>query len=290
MTADDLELRRSDEELAERRNYIGGSDANILMSGDQQKIRNLWLEKIGQQAPVDLSAVLPVAMGLMTEPLNVHWYQMDRGRPVTDRKSLHHHPVHDFMRCEVDGFTQTDEAQPCVFEAKHVNAWSDVEDVTQVYMPQVHHNMACTGLGWAVQSIFVGTTTWRYFEVELDEFYLAQLMDNELAFWEAVQTKQPPPYLQTVETPLYSGRLRVVDMTHSNSWAQLAADWLANKEPAKTFEDAKKELKKLIDPDVGLATGHGIKVKRARDGSLRIRPDEGKQQRGRRRSTGGITV
>ena len=48
---------------AERRKGIGGSDANIIMSGDPERLIALWREKRGEAEPEDLSGNLAVQMG-----------------------------------------------------------------------------------------------------------------------------------------------------------------------------------------------------------------------------------
>jgi len=44
--------------------------ANIILSGDRDKIIELWHEKRGARAAADLSDRLPVAIGCWTEPFN----------------------------------------------------------------------------------------------------------------------------------------------------------------------------------------------------------------------------
>ena len=58
-----------------RRRFLGGSDANIILSGDAARIRQLWLEKRGEAEPEDLSGKLPVMLGCWTEPFNRQWYE-----------------------------------------------------------------------------------------------------------------------------------------------------------------------------------------------------------------------
>jgi hypothetical protein len=65
-------------------------------------------------------------------------------------------------------------------------------------------------------------------------------------------------------------KLREANMSESNEWGAFAADWLANKDAAKKFENAAKDIKALVKPDVGLAFGHGVHVKRAKNNSLTI--------------------
>ena len=41
-------FRLNSEELDRRRSFIGGSDANIILSGDREKVKQLWHEKRGE--------------------------------------------------------------------------------------------------------------------------------------------------------------------------------------------------------------------------------------------------
>jgi hypothetical protein len=58
-----------------RRSFIGGSDARIIMGNDEAALVRLWREKRGEVEPVDLSGNLIVQLGVVTEPLNRHWFE-----------------------------------------------------------------------------------------------------------------------------------------------------------------------------------------------------------------------
>lgn len=255
---------------AERLTGLGGSDANIILSGDPERVLNLYLEKIGEREPEDLSWVLPVQMGSATEGLNCAFFSHSTGRAVLDRNSLHRRHDRHYMRCELDGLTLTESGAGAIFEAKHVNAFSSIEEVVQRYMPQLHHNMHCANVRHAVLSVFLGTQKHEIFEVEMDDFYLAALLDAEEDFWRCVEGRTPPEGFEPPPAPVAFEKMREVDFTGSNEWAAFAADWLANKDAAKKFETSSKGLKALVEPDVGLAKGHGVQVKRSKAGSLTI--------------------
>ena len=53
-----------------RRNFIGGSDARIIMGSDETALVRLWREKRGEVDPEDLSGNLIVQLGTATEELN----------------------------------------------------------------------------------------------------------------------------------------------------------------------------------------------------------------------------
>ena len=58
----------------DRRHFIGGSDARIIMGDDEARLMRLWREKRGEVEPEDLSENLIVQLGTITEELNRTWY------------------------------------------------------------------------------------------------------------------------------------------------------------------------------------------------------------------------
>lgn len=256
------------EQLLERKTGIGGSDANVIMSGDDARIMQRWLEFTNQVEPEDLSKVLPVQMGTWTEPLNRHWYTLTTGNDVTRVGEVVRSQLHPFMRCSLDGFVP---AEGAIFEAKHVNAFAKPEEVAQKYMAQLHHNMSVCGVSRAVLSIFLGTLKHEVFIVEMDPFYTATMIDAEAYFWNCVQTMTPPGEIKIEAAPSPPALLRTVDMTGNNHWAAIACGWLDNRDAHKEFVAAEKLIKEAVEFDVGEASGHGICVKRSKAGALSIR-------------------
>lgn len=263
-----LNIGLSPEAIAKRRTCIGGSDANIILNGDPAALNDLWQIKTGRKVPEDLNGVLPVVLGQWTEELNRYWYEKQTGRPIVNDGLVV--VGHEWQAATLDGETTTAAGKEAIFEAKHVNAFSKIEDVVQRYMPQLHHNMFCAGRKFAILSVFVGTFTWECYEVALDERYLAALLEHESAFWDAVKADHPPADLPAPPVLILPSKYRTIDMAGNNAWASLAADWLTNKAQAKTFENAVKDIKALVEPDVGTATGHGIQAKRAKNGAITI--------------------
>jgi predicted phage-related endonuclease len=67
----------------DRRTFIGGSDARIIMGNDLAALMQLWREKRKEAEPQDLSGNLIVQLAA-TEGLNRSWYERNTGRHVTD--------------------------------------------------------------------------------------------------------------------------------------------------------------------------------------------------------------
>lgn len=256
------------EQIAKRRESIGASDAVTIMGGDDERLLRLFLEKTGQAEPEDLSRSLPVQMGVWTEPLNRRWYTLTTGEEIERAGESVKHAVQTFMTCTLDGFIAS---RPAVFEAKHVNPFSEIDGVVQRYMPQLHHQMHVCGVSEAILSVFVGTQRHEVYSVALDEFYLAALIEREEEFWRAVQTKTPPVAMPVIAPPVPPEAMRSVDMQGNNEWASLAADWLENKKAAAKFEKAAKGVKALMQPDMGEAYGHGLRCVRAKNGNLSVK-------------------
>jgi hypothetical protein len=69
----------------DRRSFIGGSDARIIMGDDEAALLRLWREKRGEVDPEDLSGNLIVQLGSVTEQLNRHWYEHNTGQANGNR-------------------------------------------------------------------------------------------------------------------------------------------------------------------------------------------------------------
>src|ERR1700761_863594 len=108
-----------------RRSFIGGSDARIIMGSDEAALRRLWQEKRGELEPEDLSGNLLVQLGAVTEDLNRNWYETNTGQVITDVQKHVCHPTIHWMAATMDGRVWGSGA---VFEAKFMLPWSFSEE------------------------------------------------------------------------------------------------------------------------------------------------------------------
>ena len=258
MSADDVSARRS---------CIGGSDANIILSGESHRVLRLWQEKRGEVAPEDLSAVLPVMLGSWTEAFNRQWYERQADQAVTLIGTSMACSEYSWRRCTLDGFV---EAQNAVFEAKHVGAFFRPEEVLARYMPQLQHNMAVKGCELSLLSVIYGNHKWEGYEVAADWLYQDELLAAEQAFWECVETGEPPIALPP-PLPPRPNATRELCFQGNNVWASSAADWLETREPARRHLLASASIKDLMEADVARAFGHGVEAKRSKSGAITIK-------------------
>ncbi len=249
-----------------RLGFVGGSDARIIMGADDKALVHLWREKRGEIAPQDLSGNLLVQLGKATEELNRAWYERNTGRTVRDVQSFVRHSGIRWMAATLDGIVDGVEA---VFESKFMLPWSFSEETAaEKYMPQLQHNMWVSHLNRAVLSIITGGGKWVEITIPKDPLYLTVLISAEKKFWRCVQSGEPP-HLVNVEPPRPRFEvLRIVDMSSSNSWAELAALFRNTRAAFLDHERAKNELKALMPEDAKEAIGHGVRGRRTRNGAV----------------------
>jgi predicted phage-related endonuclease len=250
----------------DRRQFIGGSDARVIMGQDEKALHRLWREKRGEAAPLDLSGVLIVQLGLATEDLNRRWYELNSGHRISD---VQRHAVHrtiPWMAATLDGLVKETGA---VFEAKFMLPWSFSEEgAAEKHMAQLQHNMLVAGTKKSVLSIINGGGKWIELSIEADPIYQTILIAAEKAFWRAVKTGETPLLCDCEPPKPRIEAVRVVDMNASNSWAEFAGLFLETREAHADHERAKIELKALMPEDAKEAMGHGIRAKRSKSGAV----------------------
>ena len=249
-----------------RRAFIGGSDARIIMGGDEAALVRLWREKRGEAEPEDLSGNLIVQLGRATEDLNRCWYERNTGRQVRDMQRHVRHSAIYWMAATLDGIVEGTEA---VFEAKFMLPWSFSEETAaEKYMAQLQHNMWVTHLRASVLSIITGGGKWVEITIPVDPLYLSVLVSAEKKFWRCVQSGEVPHLVLAEPLRPRIEAIRIVDMSASNSWAEFAALFRDTRSAFLDHERAKSELKALMPEDAKEAIGHGVKAKRSKSGAV----------------------
>ena len=258
--------RKSQAKSVDRRSFIGGSDARIIMGKDEAALMRLWREKRGEAEPEDLSGNLIVQLGLVTEDLNRHWYEANSGQGITDIQRRVYHPALKWMAATLDGRVQGSDA---VFEAKFMLPWSFSEEgAAEKYMPQLQHNMWVVAARTAVLSVITGGGKWVEITALADPLYQHLIVTAERKFWRCVENGEPPRLFGAEPPRPRIEAIRIVDMGVSNSWAEFAAVFLTTRSAFVDHEKAKTELKGLMPEDAKEAFGHGIRAKRSKSGAV----------------------
>ena len=252
--------------LGDRRYFIGGSDARIIMGDDEEALLWLWREKRGELEPKDLSGNLIVQLGVATEDLNRRWYEANTGRVITDIQRRIRHPVLRWMGATLDGRVEESGA---VFEAKFMLPWSFSEEAALLKnMPQLQHNMWVVAARSAVLSVITGGGKWVEITTHADPLYQHLIVTAERKFWRCVESGEPPALFGVEPPKPRIEAVRIVDMSTSNAWAEFADVFIRTREAHLDHERAKTHLKSLIPEDAQQAIGHGIRAKRSKSGAI----------------------
>jgi predicted phage-related endonuclease len=251
---------------SDRRSFIGGSDARMIMGNDHDALVRLWREKRGEIEPEDLSDNLIVQLGKVTEDLNRRWYERNTGQAIQDVQRRVQHPVITWMAATLDGIVDPGGA---VFEAKFMLPWTFSEEAAaEKHMAQLQHNIWVANARSGVLSIITGGGKWVEMSVHADPLYQHLLLTAEKKFWRCVISGEEPR-LFGVEPPRPRlAAVRIVDMSASNSWAEFAAVFRRTRPAFVEHEAAKTDLKKLLPEDAKEAIGHGLRAKRSKSGAV----------------------
>jgi YqaJ-like viral recombinase domain len=250
----------------DRRYFIGGSDARIIMGQDEKALLRLWQEKRGEVGPEDLSANLIVQLGMVTEDLNRLWYERNTGHAITAVQIRVKHPVLSFMAATLDGMVTGTGA---VYEAKFMLPWSFSEGAAaEKHMAQLQHNMWVANAKTAALSIITGGGKWVEITIAADALYQHLLLTAEKKFWRCVQSGDRPHLFGVVPPKPRIEGVKIVDMAGSNSWSEFAALFCSTRSAFLEHERAKTELKGLMPDDAKEAFGHGVRAKRSKSGAV----------------------
>jgi predicted phage-related endonuclease len=250
----------------DRRSFIGGSDARIILGDDEAALLRLWREKRGEADPQNLSKNLVVQLGVVTEELNRRWYEANTGQIIIDIQREVRHPALRWMGATLDGRV---EATDTVFEAKFMLPWSFSEEAAaEKHMPQLQHNMWVVAARTAALSVITGGGKWVEIKTHADPLYQHLIVTAERKFWRCVESGDPPTLFGVEPPKPRIEAVRIVDMSASNTWAEFAAVFARTRSAHLEHEQAKAELKSLMPEDAQQAVGHGVRAKRSKSGAI----------------------
>jgi predicted phage-related endonuclease len=264
--AENMKSHKGPSPKQNRRAFIGGSDARIILGDDEAALLRLLREKRGEVEPEDLSENLVVQLGVATEEINRRWFERYTGQAVVDIQSHVRHPVLRWMGATLDGMV---EATGAVFEAKFMLPWAFSEDgAAQKHMAQLQHNMWVMNAKLSALSIITGGGKWVEITIPADALYQHLLLTAEKKFWRCVESGEPPRVFGIEPPKPRIAAVRVVDMSGSNSWAEFATIFRSTRTAFLAHERAKTELKTLMPEDAKEAFGHGVRAKRSKSGAV----------------------
>jgi hypothetical protein len=281
-------LGLSAEAIAARRKYVQAGDADRIMRGEW---RAVWREKAGLDEGPDLSGVLPVQLGSMTEPLNLAWCEKVTGRTIyyySDNKlmrriwekltgryaaaatELQVSEAYPWMAANLDGMTTTPQGHRCVVDAKHLGQAYEQEILR--YTAAMTHQATVMGCDWWALSCLIGNRKHEIIYQEVDPLYQARLIATTREFWTFVESgiepedrtePKPPPKPQPKRREIVLPAQQA-DANWSGDFMRLARDFAGTHDAAVRHAITREEIKALVPDDVGKVT-FGL-VRYGRDG------------------------
>lgn len=254
------------EQLKQREGKLTGSVISCLMTGDKERVLNLWKMLVGDPSYVeaDLSAVWPVQLGSTTEALHLDWVARKHGT-VSRRGEVVTHPDVPYFAATLDAWL---DSKQCPVEVKHVSGHEKYETVKNRYLPQVTWQALCTNSNQTLFSVVEGAAEPYQQFIPLDSKYAKELWDRAEAFMACVRNLTPPVQMAPVVPPVSA--FREYDWATKNSWVTMETQYLQNKAAAKLFDDAAKDLREQVPPDASKVIGRDLSAVRDRANRLRL--------------------
>jgi hypothetical protein len=175
--------------MQNRVGFIGGSDINQILSEDWL---DLWEVKTGIKQPKDLSNVLPVQMGVVTEDLNISWFSQQTQKEVVGQQEEFTLELSGVpFKGTVDGRIKEEN---CILEAKHTNANNSMGRLMVYYKPQMQLYCGLSGSEGCYLSAIFGNNRWEFDFMLFDEDYFDRLVGLTASFWHCVTSGIKPDF------------------------------------------------------------------------------------------------
>lgn len=281
MSGKALAVGLTPEQVAARRNSIGGSDAAAVLGVSPYKTPlEVYREKVGEKEPDPPTPAMK--RGTVLEPIARALYVEVTGRKV-QRQPQQAHPSYPWMHTNVDGRIvgrkkddRPDLDGPGVLEIKCPGVWAFAkakrEGLPLQWIAQLQHNLEVTGRQWGSFALF-SAELWQmlHFDVARDPDLAAGLVVTEQTFWLQHVEKRVPP-ADVVADPKVAAALAAAQkdlppgeliQRSDAEWADAAAALLEAKEIGETAEQleaAAKERLKALMGGPSAVEGAGLRV------------------------------
>lgn len=256
------------EQLRLRAGKLTASRVSALMTGDPEKILDLWRELVGDphHEDVNLDEFWAVRLGETTEILNLDWIS-ERLGPIVRRGEVVTHAC-GWAACTLDGWI---DRESIAVETKHCGGFEKADVIHARYMPQMHWIMHCTGTRRIGLSVIYGAKQPVVDFIPFNNEYGVELVERAETFMDCVRRLIPPVSLPSVAPPVVAEK--TYDMRGNNLWASAAVQWLENRGASVKAADAVKSLKEMTPADAIKAEGHGVRITRNRAGALSLKEE-----------------
>lgn len=182
--------------LDARRNGIGASEAADVVGVGRKSAMTLYAEKLGLVEP-DPHESEAMEWGLLLEPIIAKRYEEKSGRAVHRCApwTLIRSRAHPFMTFSPDGLIEDPRRGRGVLQIKtagvfRADAWEDEPPLA--YQVQVQHELCVADVTWGSLAVLIGGQTFRYYDIERNDRFLATLIEREAEFFDRLTRQEPP--------------------------------------------------------------------------------------------------
>jgi putative phage-type endonuclease len=174
----------------DRTKFIGGSDIPIIMGLSPHKSpHQLYLEKVGDVEPKDISEEFHVKRGTDNEPVAIEKLEDETGLQFKNNVVF---TIDGWKACEVDGHNPLVIAEvKCMGKQAHENAAKGI--VPEHYQAQCQWNMYITQIDKCYFTSYRPEDgTLFIVPMKADKKRQEEILKAATDFWERVQTRNPP--------------------------------------------------------------------------------------------------
>ena len=260
--------------LKNRTTGIGGSDSSVILGINPWKSKlELWTEKVTgtmvEKDTPDLHWGKKLEPFIMEEYIEITKREVKAG--VYEYENLRS-KMYPWMTANLDGVIVNQERGNGVLEMKTKSAfihWDSL--IPDYYYSQVQHYLCVTGLTWASFAVLdFGKKELFWCDVERDEEFIKNLVEEESKFWKLVTDKIPPEVENTESCQNFlkskyskASEGKTIDLRNNNSATNWAIHLKQIRSEIKSLEENELECKNnlmAIMEDSELGIGDGYKV------------------------------
>ncbi len=237
----------TEQQRAERINYIGGSDAAAVLGMSRWSTPiELWSEKAGIVTPEDISKKMYIRLGHKLEPVVAELFEEETGKKLRMVNQTIYHKKYPFLAVNLDRRVVGEDA---FVELKKCASWKrkewENEEIPHEYLIQVQHGLMVTGDAYAYTGVLIGAEDFAWQRVERDEELIAMLEKREIEFWtKFVQPKLMPKVVQAPDTDVLN---RIYPHQRPGSEINLPDEAMRIVESRQALLQDKANIVKMID-------------------------------------------
>lgn len=240
----------TEQKIEERRNYVGGTDAGIIMGvNPYESLFDVWEFKLGLADGKDLSDIPRVEAGNFLEPVVAELFTKKTGIELQVPEETVIHPEYNWMAGNIDRLTE----DGTFLEIK--TASSDVgwdpqgfNRIPKHYLCQTCHYGAIKKVSYWYCAVLINGWDFRFYKIERSLKFEEKLIERERDFWiNNVLAKSPPPprnYDDVVS--LYRNKTIENPITSNENMEKLIEEISRIKKSSKLLKESEGDIKNKL--------------------------------------------